>query len=408
MTPVSELVIEAPGLTPEQRDAVVAAFEKGIEAPDFRLLSIRRVRELSALSVEPPGAILSVYVCLDGEHRARRAWEAEVKTALRRALEAIPDDETRARAEEDGRRVLRALESGVPEMGQGVMFFVSQDLGLWRQFRLPVAPPTTVHAGTRAYLRPLVRTLDEGDRFVVGLLGQEQSRILVAQFGVVEEALVLRGKSLRDLGTDQLPLEERDDVRLHRMATEAKTLARVIQLAMEQFGARYALLTGGEPLRSAVLHHLPEDVRERVAGSVPVHVHASVSEVARALEPVRQKIEEHKETEAIRRLEEAGPGRAAWGMAAVLARLNERRVMALVVDDRLRAPGGICPNCGVLAAEGSGPCPACATALVPEEDLVDAALERALEQDARIEIVRTEAGRARLGRNAPVGALLRF
>ena len=408
MTPVSELVIEAPGLTPEQRDAVVAAFEKGIEAPEFRLLSLRRVRELSALSAEPPAAILSVYVCLDGEHRARRAWEAEVKTALRRALDTIPDDETGAQVEKDGHRVLRALENGVPEMGQGVVFFVSQALGLWRQFRLPVAPPTTVHVAPRAYLRPLVRTLDEGDRFVVGLLGQEQSRILVAQFGVVEEALVLRGKSLRDLGTDQLPLEERDDVRIHRMATEAKALARVIQLAMEQFGARYALLTGGEPLRSAVIHHLPGEVRGRVVGSVPVHVHASVAEVARALEPVRQAIEERKETEAVHRLEEAGPGRAAWGVEAVLQRLNERRVMALVVDDRLRAPGGVCPNCGMLAARGSGPCPACGTALRPEEDVVDPALERALEQDAKIEIVRTEAGRARLGRNAPVGALLRF
>ena len=83
-------------------------------------------------------------------------------------------------------------------------------------------------------------------------------------------------------------------------------------------------------------------------------------------------------------------------------------MLALVVHDRYRAAGCECLSCGLLFVAGTASCPACGKPVEEVDDIVDAALERAVMQEASLELVRSDAGRVLLPPGEPIGAILRF
>ena len=107
-------------------------------------------------------------------------------------------------------------------------------------------------------------------------------------------------------------------------------------------------------------------------------------------------------------LEEPAGGRAAWGLADTLRSLSDGRVMTLVVLDDYRAAGASCGKCGLMAPEAEPACPGCGEPMVPVDDVVDVALERAYQQSATLELVRSDEARVKLETRAPIAALLRY
>jgi peptide chain release factor subunit 1 len=143
---------------------------------------------------------------------------------------------------------------------------------------------------------------------------------------------------------------------------------------------------------------------ERLAGRIEVDVeHSPPDQVLAAAQPIFEELEGAREGEALERMGES----AATGLDAVLAALNERRVEALVVDERFTAPGTCCPACGWLGPAGETTCPADGTELEPLDDLTESAIELTIQQSAEILVVRRR--REELDQRAGgIAALLRF
>jgi peptide chain release factor subunit 1 len=90
-----------------------------------------------------------------------------------------------------------------------------------------------------------------------------------------------------------------------------------------------------------------------------------------------------------------------------LEAIVERRVQVLVVEEDFRQPGFECPHCQFLVAIETVHCRLCGTALDPQVDIVERAAERAIDQQATIEVLRGEARQA-LAAHGHIGALLRY
>jgi len=86
--------------------------------------------------------------------------------------------------------------------------------------------------------------------------------------------------------------------------------------------------------------------------------------------------------------------------------LSEGRTHVLFIADSFEGFGGECPSCGRLIA-GPGPCPSCGVPTEPVPDLGESAIQRALDQGARVEIVSGDAA-ARLLTRGGLGAWTRF
>src|SRR5690606_6692615 len=64
--------------------------------------------------------------------------------------------------------------------------------------------PEGVFLGARPYPRPLARTRDEHDRFVLALLSQERSRFFISQIGPVKEVFQANGERTPRLLADSV------------------------------------------------------------------------------------------------------------------------------------------------------------------------------------------------------------
>jgi peptide subunit release factor 1 (eRF1) len=189
---------------------------------------------------------------------------------------------------------------------------------------------------------------------------------------------------------------------------EARVLAEVARLVMTQFESRHLLTSAPAEMRTAFIHDLPKELHSRLGADFPVDLRAGAAEVAAAAEPAQKAIEEREEVTTVNRALDAGPEASARGERATLAALWERRVMTLAVEDTLCEPGERCRQCRALWEDAPSRCPACGSEeFEAVEDVVELAIEQALEQRAALELVRSDAARRLMRRHGRMAALLR-
>jgi peptide subunit release factor 1 (eRF1) len=394
---------------PELRDRMLEKLCVAMaEATGYRLLTPDQLRSLAEIeSREEP--VLSLYLQLSPDRRTGGTWRRFFSSLADNMLKSVADRHRRRAVESEFDRIEEALTNELPVLGRGAAFFACAKRALWQRIAVPVPLPDGAYLGTRPYLRPLVRTRDEHDRFVLALLSQGISRFFINHIGQVEEVFQVKGQSLRHMLTDRTPRNDVYAAAAEAMKRESQILAHAAELVMTLFDGRYLLMAGPPEMRAMVTPRLPTDVQHRVGAEFSVETHAGPAEIAAAAEPVQRAIEKQEEDATVRRLLDAGPRGSAWGEQATFDALRQGRVMVLAVDDTFARPGARCPNCGALWEEESPACPACGnTGVEIVGDVVEPAIEEALTRKAAIEIVRSSAAREILSQIGPMAALLRW
>jgi peptide chain release factor subunit 1 len=177
------------------------------------------------------------------------------------------------------------------------------------------------------------------------------------------------------------------------------------------FGAHKAqpfdrvLIASPQELTGEVESHLHAYLRERLVGRAQLDVeNASLEDVRAAATSERETFETRREREALDRLAE-GVGRGArgvGGLAGVLAALNEARVDTLLIGGGFSARGVRDPSTSLLYTDDEAPRD---RPLETFQDIVEPAIEKALEQSAEVlRITRHED----LGPLGGIGAVLRY
>jgi peptide subunit release factor 1 (eRF1) len=181
-------------------------------------------------------------------------------------------------------------------------------------------------------------------------------------------------------------------------------LVRTAELAFDRYksqGADRVLIGAPDALLGEFKGRLHPYLRERIAGRVQVDVeNASLDDVLAA---AGRAIEEHTrrcEREALDRLAEGvgRGGKGAAGIHEVLDALNQARVETLLIAENFRASGRVDFEAGLLL-------PSNVSQGEPVEDIVEPAIEKAIEQSANAMVVRHHDDLGPLG---GIGALLRF
>jgi peptide chain release factor subunit 1 len=182
--------------TPEIRDRIIEKLQAPIDDTAYHLLTPAHLRRLAATeSADAP--VLSFSLQLSPERRSRAAWRSVFASLANERVKAIPERRERRLVKEELDQSENALNEELPELGRGVAFFTCRATGLWQQIAVSVPLPDGIHFGPRPYVRPLVRTRDEHDRFVIALLSEEQSRFFISQIGQVEEVFQVKGERVR-------------------------------------------------------------------------------------------------------------------------------------------------------------------------------------------------------------------
>jgi len=393
-------------LRAEEKEALESQFDALSSNGFLNVLTRRRFTDLAALECDE-GVVISLYVDLTPQSRHNDAWLIDLKSQTRRLLaESAPLQRDMIEAEAE--RMRRWLEDRVSRLGRGAAIFSCPARNLWWSLSLPVGFPTRLRAGRRPYLRPLARVRDEHHRFAVVALDQHRARLFVAQFGHVTEVADMVEdvpRHHKQGGRSQMSLQRHHDA---HVMWHAGAVAHATELLMERLEARYLLVSGTRGILAEYRVHLGPAYVRRWRGDFTVPIDASLADVAKAIEPLVHGAESKQEAETLSRLENSIPGKGTWGLENTLLALEERRIQLLVVHDQYRTPGQECVRCHMLFSTKPPVCPSCGYELIQVPDLVDAMLERAVMQEAELELVRSEDVRKRLPAEEPIGALFRF
>ena len=335
-----------------------------------------RLQRLATFEPADGARVLSLYLNLDPHanlHAAqnRRTAVNSLLDEAARAVEgeedlahdahmALREDVNRAREELDTN-----LDDGWAEGAHALALFVCGPSDMFEVLRLPRPVDSRVTIADRPAIEPLAE-VGPAEHWVVLLLDGDDARLLEGFGDRLEEVA-----AERSAGT-----EEQEIVR---------GAARMLEEADGRHAYKQIFIGTSERLFSLLNDALSHPLRERVTARFDVGADwESPQAVRERLEPLLQIDETHREREALDRVGANG----VRGIVDVLPALYERRVATLLLEPGLEHPGVVCPRCRWALAEERGSCPVDGETMVEHPNLVEWAVEVAVEQDAQVLPVR--------------------
>lgn len=290
---------------------------------------------------------------------------------------------------------------------RGLALFSSSASGWWKVVELPVPVRSQVVVNHTPSIRQLETVVDEYERFGILLVDRQRARMFVFELGELIDSSELFEQLPR--GDDSDHSYTKDHNHSHTAAMLHQHLRHAAEVAFavfQQQGFDRLVVSTPDELGSELVPLLHPYLQERLEARCNIPVGSSQDEIRAAALEVEAAVERRKEGELIERLREAAGGgrRGALGLQDTLKAIVERRVDTLLVSHGYEAPGWRCMSCGHIAAIGRG-CPVCSAEMVQVDDVVDEAVEEALNQSCEVEICVGNADLDVLGR---IGALLRY
>ena len=221
-------------------------------------------------------------------------------------------------------------------------------------------------------------------RYLVVLVDRQASRLVRAGRDQLEEEPGPSDPVERQVDTD---VEVGSWERRHQEAFQ-RHLRRVAAAVTAETGRRpvEAVVVGGPPEAVEVLVPLlAPGSSDAVVTQSGLTIRAGRAELLGAIVDLDRRLDDrHQDAVCELLAERIGTGRGAGGLEAALDALADGRVATLVVKPGYSAVGVRCPTCGHLGV-GSRPCPRCGSGTEAVEDVVGAAVEQALAQNAAVE-----------------------
>ncbi|MGH9040892.1 MAG: Vms1/Ankzf1 family peptidyl-tRNA hydrolase [Acidimicrobiia bacterium] len=367
-----------------------------------------RIRSLAAHRGSP--VVTSCYLDVDGRRYPRHVdYEQQLDYLLRQAREraAALDVPAAQSVEADLARISAWVKGGFDRSRvRGLAFFACSADGFFEVIESPLPVRNEIVVNETPHVFQLESLAHTYERFAVVLVDRQRARLFRFEQGeLTEHTEVFDAVPRRhdQGGRSAANIQRHTDELAH------KHLKHASEITFEEIGRHpvdHLILGGPHEVVTefeAVLHPY---LKERVAARLTIMVTAAPEEVRQAALRVEQEVSRAAEEAIVDRLRnQVGAGNAGVaGLEATLRALVERRVDTLLVSDGYEAPGWRCASCRWLAVRGRG-CPVCGASMVLLEDVVEQAVEEALANKCRVEVVKESADLDVLGR---IGALLRF
>jgi peptide chain release factor subunit 1 len=378
------------------------------------------LRALSEVEADEP-VVVSLFLNLDPSQFATApARESQVNSLLNALGERIREGElshdARTALEADRDRIERFLREDMDvSEAEAVAIFSAHALDFFAAVKLAAPVDPDVRIDLRPILEPVMGHEDEG-AWCVLLVTRDTARIFRGGPTGIREIRDVRSdvKNQHQAGGWSQARYERSveqDVERHLETVTEMLLAHHKRRPFDHL----IIGANNESLRPALTAEAHSYLLERVRGWVDIDEQlAAADEVFEAVRPVMEEHLADEERELFERFEaeRATGGRAAEGVEDVLAALVERRVETLLVREDAGAEGVKCVTCGWLGPAGPERCPVDDTVLDHVDNIVEPAIQAAIQQAAGVHVVRDADAKADAEPGAPfdgpVAALLRF
>jgi peptide subunit release factor 1 (eRF1) len=376
------------------------------------LISEDRIRALAGH--RGSSVTTSCYLDVDGRRHPRHAdYEAQLDHLVRKGREKAagfgPEAARSVAADLD--RISAWVKGGFDRSRvRGLAFFACSADDFFQVVESPLPVRNGVAVNHTPHVRPLESILQAYERFAVVLVDRQRARLFRFELGELTEHTevfdaVPRGGDQAGhpgQGSRGAHVQRHSDEVAHR---HLKHAADVTFTELQAHPVDHVILGGPSEMVAEFEGLLHSWVAQRVADRLSISTTAGPDEVRQAALSVEEAVTRRDEGVLVERLRDAvGTGTGVVGLAATLAALVERRVELLLVSDGYETEGWRCRSCHYLGPLGRR-CPVCAKPMDLVDDVVEEAVEEALANKCRLQMVRENADLDVLGR---IGAVLRF
>jgi len=386
----------------------------GTQTERQAVLSRADLEELVQRQAKPGSPVLSVYLDTDQsrEINIERGFEVVLKDMLREIRQKL-DKETREEFDADAERVRKFVED-YRDVKRGLVIFCdASEKFLWHR-ELNVRVRNRARWDDTPYVRPLIETLDEYERYAVVLTDRKQARFFTVYLGEIEEHLQAEAPldvtRVNEVGTDHIEshmtIQHKADEHAHlHLKSVAELTARLA--ALREFDR--LIVAGPVEATSELIALLPKALSAKVVRQISLPINGSDALVLEETLKVEAQIERERETELVKQLIDAAQGhqKAVVKLTPTVHAIQEQRVWQLVYTDGFAPPGSQCGNCLALFAEQKETCDYCGQAVKSVGDFIDRAAEHVLDWEGRVEEVRGPAAE-QLEKYGSIGAFLRW
>jgi peptide subunit release factor 1 (eRF1) len=358
--------------------------------------------------------ITSCYLDVDGRRHPRHAdYETQLDHLVRQGREKAAGygPEAARSVAGDLDRIATWVRSGFERSHvRGLAFFACSADAFFEVVESPLPVRSEVVVNHTPHVRPLESILQAYERFAVVLVDRQRARLFRFELGELTEHTEVFDAIPRGDGTGGHPGQGSRGAAVQRHSDEVahrhlKHAAEVTFAELQGRPVDHLILGGPHEVVVELESLLHPWIREKVADRLAISASAGPDEVRQAALLVESAVTRRGEAALVERLRDAiGTGGGVGGLETTLAALVERRVDLLLVSEGYETEGWRCRSCRYLGPLGRQ-CPVCAKPMDLVDDVVEEAVEEALANKCRVQMVRENADLDVLGR---IGALLRF
>jgi peptide subunit release factor 1 (eRF1) len=364
-----------------------------IATPTNRLLE-----RLASLKAAGP-LVLSCYIRLGPQERARSQYQIEVRSAIRSLSQAIERVEVSHEHREMLRRDFDRIKEYLAHTGDlphtaGLALFASEALGLFEVIPLPQVLRTRVVLDERPRVAEWLAASQRVGTVVAAVVDRTQARFFRVDGFEVEELPGLTDTASRGgkYHSDREDAPGWGEAHFHGRRLEerrrlATHVAQELALLLTRTGAKSIVLGGAQRMADDVLDALPAPLRALVIGMPRLNPTAvTPAEVHQAVNQLRAAAASEQERHLLAAVEQSlESGWSVAGARPTLRALALGQVQTLLMAEGYAAAGFRCPGSGRLVVSPED----CTEegAPVPVADLTNEAIEEALQQGVRIVVV---------------------
>ncbi|MBN1272461.1 MAG: hypothetical protein JXB26_09335 [Candidatus Aminicenantes bacterium] len=379
----------------------------------MKLLKREQVEKLSRFKCEN-FLTTSFYLDTDKSRLTRKEISLSAKNLIRNHLNRLEklglDKNVKESLKKDLEKISRLCSPNrAPFTFSGLAVFSCSGKNFWEIFELPDAPRNRVIFDLNPYVRPLSAIIDEHINGLILLLDRKKAEWFEFFMGEVEKIEEI---------TSDVPGKIKEG---GWEGYESKRIERHIDAQLQNFFKQVAQKTfsfyknkKNEGLFLGMSDKYYSDfeplvhpyIKERIKGRLKSYPGDSKEKVIRQAQELEKLIKEKEESRLVDNFitELERGGLAGSGLDNILERLNRGQVQTLMVTRYFSKPGKICSKCGFLYVNKEE-CPACKVKTEPLVDVIDEAVERAMESNCQVKHINPP---SKLRRYGNIGALLRY
>jgi hypothetical protein len=377
------------------------------------------INDVSALASRPERAhktVLTVYLDVDQSQQSNLnlGFEKHLKEMLAGTRDTILDNgELKA-----FQLAFQRVEDFIGRYSLGarglVMVFDASDNFFWAQeVDFPIR--SVIRWGREVFVQPLAIALDEYERVGIVLLDRANLRLFTMFLDKVvehfQESFDRRSvRHIKTIGMDRLSSASHAQRRAdEQVRLNLRRVAKDIDLQFEQHGVNRIILAGSPEVTAELRVVLPKRLESQVIGRVDLATGATLEQIRNVMAPIAENFERDTEEATVTDLvtSAAKSGRAVIGLGYTLYALNQHRIWQLVYAGGFHARGYECVQCSAMYSLETTSCSLCGSDVVAVDDVVERAVDHAVRNGARVEVIQSESAESALMNAGGIGAFLR-